>query len=394
MRFGPVDRVPLWEWHFLEPTVERWHQEGLPANVILPTGGARGVSAPEVLETSTSIDSDVIERKEIDAAGRASIGSYFQLDRGEPYCAGEVAYVPVSTGIMPPFEERLLHEDERTRVLVDANGITKEIHKHISPAMPRFLEYPVRSREDFATLRKRFDSAAKRYPSAAVWQGYKASIQRRDYPLGLMFDGFFGRLRNWMGTEGLMYTLYDSPAFFEEMCESHCQFISQTIRQAVEDVKIDYVNIWEDMAYKSGPLISPKHVRQYMLPRYRLITDMLHAHGVEIIFVDSDGNLDELIPIWLQAGINGVWPLEVAAGSDLLALRELYGKDLLLVGGIDKRELSKGKAEVYAEVMRQVPTLNAQGGYITTVDHSVPPDVPLENYVYYRDLLQKLAYAI
>lgn len=381
MHFEPIDRMPSWEWHYLEPTLERWHQEGLPSDVFLPIPSANGVS----------FGSDVIKREGGDAAGRVPIGSYFQLDRGQPYCQGEVAYVPVSTGLVPPFEQQVLREDERTRVLVDADGITKEILKDMQPAMPRFLEYPVRSREDFAALRKRYDPAAERYPSVALWHDYTAYIQRRDYPLGLKFDGFFGRIRKWMGTEGLMFTLYDDPAFFEAMCECHCEFIVQTIRQAVEEVKLDYVNIWEDMAYKCGSLISPKHVRQYMLPRYRRVVDLLRAHGVEIIFVDSDGNIDELLPIWLEMGINGVWPLEIAAGMEPLALRKQYGKALLLVGGIDKRELSKGKAEVYAEVMRKVPALNEQGGYIATVDHSVPPDVPFENYVYYRELLQKLA---
>ena len=136
--------------------------------------------------------------------------------------------------------------------------------------------------------------------------------------------------------------------------------------------------------------MSPAHVRKYVLPGYRQIVDLLRAHGIDIIFVDCDGNIDLLIPIWLEAGINGVWPLEVAAGTDPLRLRKEYGHDLLLVGGIDKRELSKGREQVYAQVMRQVPHLNQSGGYIPTVDHSVPPDVPFENYVYFRRLLREL----
>ncbi len=107
--------------------------------------------------------------------------------------------------------------------------------------------------------------------------------------------------------------------------------------------------------------------------------------------MDCDGNIEQLIPLWLEAGINGVWPLEVAAGMDALRLRQRYGRDLLLVGGIDKRELARDRAAVHAEVLRQVPCLNEQGGYIATVDHSVPPDVPFDNYVYFRELLRELA---
>jgi len=134
-------------------------------------------------------------------------------------------------------------------------------------------------------------------------------------------------------------------------------------------------------------------VRRYMLPGYRRIVDCLRRHEVDIIFVDSDGNCDELIPIWLEAGINGLWPLEVAAGSDALRYRREYGRDLLLVGGIDKRELRKGIDAVRQEVLRQVPAMLASSGYVPTVDHSVPPDVPFENYVAYRELLSELSAA-
>jgi uroporphyrinogen decarboxylase len=292
--------------------------------------------------------------------------------------------------LVPPFEVRVIEEDQHTRTFVDADGITQEILKGVEPAMPRFLEFPVRTRQDFEHLLSRYESRdPSRYPDE--WDVYKAQVKDRDYPLGLMFDGFFGRLRKWMGLENMLYTLMDDPSLFAAMCDFHAEFILETIGKAIEEIDVDYVNIWEDMAFKTGPLMSPRHVREYMLPGYRKLIDLLRGNGVDIIFVDSDGNLDLLIPIWLEAGINGVWPIEVAAGMDPVALRKQYGQDLLLVGGIDKRQLSKGKAEVYTEVMRRVPPLIEEGGYIPTVDHSVPPDVPLENYVYFRELLADLA---
>ena len=157
-----------------------------------------------------------------------------------------------------------------------------------------------------------------------------------------------------MGLENLLLTIYDDPLLFEAMCIFHTEFVLDTVGQAVEEVDIDYVNIWEDMAFKTGPLMSPAHVRKYMLPGYRQIVDLLRANGIDTIFVDCDGNLDQLIPIWLEAGINGVWPIEVAAGMDPVKLRQTYGQDLLLVGGIDKRELSKDKEAIRTEVMKKV----------------------------------------
>ena len=128
-----------------------------------------------------------------------------------------------------------------------------------------------------------------------------------------------------------------------------------------------------------------------MLPYYKRITGFLRKNGLEIIFVDSDGNIEELLPLYLEGGVNGVWPLEVAAGMDAVTLRKKYGRNLLMVGNIDKRMLARGKDEIEKEVLKKVPYLCSQGGYIATVDHAVPPDVSLENYLYYRDLLRKIA---
>ncbi len=128
-----------------------------------------------------------------------------------------------------------------------------------------------------------------------------------------------------------------------------------------------------------------------MMPRYKKITDLLHSYGVDVIFLDSDGNVEQLIPLWLEVGINFIWPFEVAAGNDAVALRKKYGKDLIIGGGIDKRALITGKEAIREEVMSKVPFLLEQGGYFPSVDHWVPPDVTFENYCYYINLMREVA---
>ena len=128
-----------------------------------------------------------------------------------------------------------------------------------------------------------------------------------------------------------------------------------------------------------------------MVPRYKKITDFLHSHGIDILHADSDGNVNELIPIWLEVGINFPWPLEVAAGMDAVALRKKYGKNIILSGNIDKRVFIKGKEAIREEVMSKVPFLAETGGYFPCLDHVVPPDVSLENFRYYINLLREIA---
>jgi len=163
-----------------------------------------------------------------------------------------------------------------------------------------------------------------------------------------------------------------------------------TVHRAVEEVDIDYVTMWEDMAYKAGPLISPRMFREFMLEPYKKVTSTFHEHGVHLIFVDSDGDSEPLIPLWLEGGVTGNYPLERASGMDPVGLRQRYGRSLRLIGGIDKRELAKDKRAIEKEMRRKILPILDMGGYIPTVDHLVPPDVPLENYVYYLELREEL----
>lgn len=128
-----------------------------------------------------------------------------------------------------------------------------------------------------------------------------------------------------------------------------------------------------------------------MIPRYKQITDFLRSSGINIIHLDSDGDINELIPLWLkECGVNFPWPLEVAAGMDGVALRKKYGKEIILGGNIDKRVFAKGKGAIREEVMSKVPFLVKTGGYFPGLDHIIPPDISLDNFRYFINLLREI----
>ena len=145
------------------------------------------------------------------------------------------------------------------------------------------------------------------------------------------------------------------------------------------------------MAYKTASMISPAMVREFMWPRYRKLVRFLRDQGVSLLVMDCDGHIGELIPLWLEVGIDTVSPVEIAAHNDPVAYRKQYGKRLGMFGGIDKRELRFDKARVKREVMSKVPWLVEQGRYIPQVDHGVPPDVPLRNFLYMCALIKEIA---
>jgi len=329
-------------------------------------------------------------------------GQYFGFDhvrvlreivsglRQVPYEIGGVEAYVATPPICPLFHMKALEEDEHTVIIINRAGQTVKLLRDHPQQMPEYLAQPVSDRETWKEYKKKLaPDAPGRWPDD--WKGYVEKMNARDLPVCLQVGSFFGFLREWMGLEKLLYTFYDDPRLIEEMMDTILTLELEVIERALKDVKVDWALFWEDMAYKSGPLISPAMFRKFMMPRYRKIIDLLHKHGLDIIFVDSDGNINKLIPLWLECGVNGFWPLEVAAGMDAVALRKEYGKGAILAGNMDKRALLKGKEAIREEVMTKLPFLLESGGYFPSVDHLVPPDVALENFQYFINTMREVA---
>jgi uroporphyrinogen decarboxylase len=119
----------------------------------------------------------------------------------------------------------------------------------------------------------------------------------------------------------------------------------------------------------------------------RRLSDYFKSRSVRYVVVDTDGNSEPLVPLLLDAGVDGLWPLErTVDGMNPHFLRKKYGRDLRLWGAVDKREIARGPASIDAQLKDLAPLIE-EGGFIPTVDHTVPPDISLDNFRHY--LVQK-----
>jgi uroporphyrinogen decarboxylase len=150
---------------------------------------------------------------------------------------------------------------------------------------------------------------------------------------------------------------------------------------------VDALLIWEDMCYKNGPLIDPEHFRLFMLPRYRQVIEAARSCGVSGIIVDTDGDCRSMLPVFIDAGADCVMPFEVQAGMDVVQLRRKF-PSLCIMGGIDKRSLAHDRAAIKAEVDRILPHFAGRSRFFPTLDHTVPPDVSLQNFRYYLECVR------
>ena len=290
----------------------------------------------------------------------------------------------------PPFERRIVRETEDKVTYVNDMGIVcTDFRKDAYKSMPLFEEFPVKTRGDWQEYRERLAWDPARVSDS--WEARKEELRQSDLPVILALNrgaSLYGSLREMTGVEALSLLFYDEPDMVVEMMDTMVELSLHLIDALLDDYVPDAVCLWEDMAYKTGSLLSVTHVRELMVPRYKEITARLREKGVPWILLDSDGYIDELIPLWLEGGIDGFVPMEAQCGMDVARYREKYAK-LLMMGGVNKAALARGKAAIDQEIDKVRRTI-ATGGYVPFFDHGLPHDVSWEDFVYFVEQLKAI----
>jgi len=364
-KFRKPDMVPV-SGGPRKATLERWYNEGLP----------RGVDINAYFKFE----------------GMGGITSY--PSEGFEWEWNQANSHDVNIGPIPPFEYEILEENERYWVWVDSLGIKQRGFREdwengwSGFATRQFMEFPVKDKGSFLETKRRYElRTSDRYPKD--WVKIAKGLARRDYPLCVTLRGPFLWTRDMMGLENMLLTMYKDPGLLSDIMEFCAEFQTTVLDRALREVEADWVELSEDLAYKKGPMISPRAFKDFMFKPYREMCDFFKERGVDIIVVDSDGNPELLIPMWMEVGVNGITPCEIAANVNPVNLRNEYPR-LILMGGIDKRELTKDKQDIEREVLSKVPYLIETGGYFPGVDHAVPPDISLENFKHLLNFTRKI----
>ncbi|MCM8830268.1 MAG: hypothetical protein NC824_04640 [Candidatus Omnitrophica bacterium] len=360
--FEKVDKVFFSPGGPRESTLKRWHSEGLP----------EGVNWFEYLCEKIGIG--IVKRR------------------------GEEIYPSISFDMIPPFEEKILEHKDGHYLVQDIKGAIVEISDNFDFTYLRsakdfvtrkWHKFPVENLSDWEEMKKRYNpESPERIPSDIKEIGEK--IKDRDYIISIGIPGPFWQLRDWCGFENLCILMATEPDFVMEMANFWNAFVLTVLDRIEGHIVFDSVVINEDMAYKEKSMISPAMARKFLVPVWSAWSSKLKEMGCKVIILDSDGYIGELIPLWIEAGINCCSPIEVAAGNDIVEFRKIYGRNMAYVGGIDKRAIAKGGDIMKREVYRVVLPLLKEGGYIPGCDHGVPPDISWQNFLDYSKLLAQL----
>jgi uroporphyrinogen decarboxylase len=221
MRFQPVDRIPLMEMGLWDETLDRWHHEGLP----------KWVTHLRHLE------------------------DYLGLDR-----SFNVNWLEINDRVYPYFERVVVEEDETNQVIRDELGVLLRQQKHFK-SIPDYIRFPVQTEADYDALLPRLNGKdpgryAEDFDEDLHWRRERGEI------VGLNFRAFFGFPRALMGLENWCMAFYDQPHLVQRMIADRVQFAKDLLPRLLATGALDFVQVWEDMAYKTASLISPRARRQ------------------------------------------------------------------------------------------------------------------------------------
>ncbi len=345
MHFQRVEPLPNFEFGYWAETLTEWHKQGLPTEV----------------------------------NNEAAAYAYFGIENWRN--------APVNVmGLKPGFEQEVLEEDEEYRVYRDGEGSVAKINKKGHKSIPHYIDFPIKDRASWESFKERLQPSPDRIPDN--WPALAEKYNQRDYPLAVGIGSMIGRPRNWIGFENIALMIYDDPDLLEEIVETLCVLVCETLEPVLKDVEFDFGAGWEDICFNSGPIVGVDFMEQVVAPRYKRITDLLAKHGCHLAWTDCDGNILPVIDAFLAGGINLMFPVEVNGGSDPVEMRRRW-PGLRMQGGVCKMALAKGTDDIRAELERIKPLVE-EGGFVPGVDHRVQADVPLENYKVYQKLKRDL----
>lgn len=301
------------------------------------------------------------------------------------------AYPVINPGIFPAFDRVQIRDEGDLVVFRDEKGITMRGRKD-GGSMPEFLEYPVKTREDWERLKAERLNPDTPGRISENWPAFRDRLRNSGeaVQVGWFPFGVFGTPRDLMGAEELLVAFYEDPDMVRDMMEHLTTLWLALWARVASEVPIGHIHIWEDMSGRQGSLISPAMVRDFMMPQYDRIVRFSRETGVRVVSVDTDGDCSELVPVMMAHGVNMFLPFEVQAGNDIREYRRRY-PDLGIVGGLDKRALAGRRADIDREVARAAEMVQ-YGRYIPGFDHLIPPDASWDNYRYAVEQLKRVCY--
>lgn len=397
MNFNTDIRSLKWEFGYWGETINNWYEQGLrkehypviEKKITTPTSTLYTYAWSDKCKGRDRLPNGF----PVMAGGLYWPTQGFTLDRDvRKHFKMDHTQVVVDVNLLwdPMFEPVVLSEDHEQMTYIDIDGVERMYLKG-EATIPTSMKWPITDKKSWEKLkaeRLNIKDISRRFPSN--WKELVKQYNNRDYPLALggYPHGFFGTLSHLVGYENTFVWYALEPELIHDILNTFTTVWITVYEQVLSEIQVDHLQIWEDISFGKGPMISPAMVREFMNPYIKRVVDFLKSKGVKIFLLDTDGDCNSVIPVFMEAGVTGMYPFEVHCGMDIVKVRKEY-PTLQILGGIPKSEIVKGPRRI-DEILLPVEQVLKAGGYVPFGDHFIPPDVDFENFSYYRNKLNRI----
>jgi uroporphyrinogen-III decarboxylase len=294
-------------------------------------------------------------------------------------------YVPYVDcgGTCGPFntpQSVLIEENSDYRIERDYLGRTVQLCKGTA-TLPLPLDFPVKEHSDWLKLKPYYTFSEQRIDSARI--AWAKHAQAAGAMVRCEIPGGWDTARELMGEEAACLAYYTQPELMRDILATLTDTSVKVLQRVTDTITIDQLYVHEDMAGKSGPLIGPQQVNDFIAPYYHACWEIVSNRSTRLFNQDSDGDMTPVLDAFLDCGINVMHPFEPTGRMDMVAARKKYGNRFAILGGIDKHILRRSKQEINLELEYKMQPLMREGGIAFGLDHRIPNGTPLENYRYY-----------
>lgn len=345
------DRVPIYDHYWYEAEMEFRRGLGCP---LPPAGEVAELDTPRIARVhklpmmSEEFDMDILELGWPD----------FRL-----------RMIPAVT----------LEENDESILQRDGNDAVLRWWKH-KMGVPEHVRYEIDSPEKWAKVKPLLTATRERIR----WDEYKPMYRRaRDLDRYVCYCSVepFEMIKDVLGHEIMLRAMIRQPEWIHDIFNTYTAVAIRLFEMwEAEGLTCDGAFIYGDMAYNTGPFMSPKFFREFLVPYHKRYFDEFHKRGMQVMF-HSDGDIRTVLPDLIYSGVDAINPLECKANMDLRELAPKWGDRLGFVGGFDVRVMATNDRDrIREEVRSKLAAAMPYRGIIYHSDHSVPPGVTLDSY--------------
>lgn len=289
----------------------------------------------------------------------------------------------------PQLPTRTIEETDDYLIDTTEWGVTQKTWKK-SQSTPELIDFACPTREqwqsEFAARKQPNESRLRMDEMKAAHEAARA--QGRYFCMACL--EVFEATWRLCGPEKQLELLMDDPELLSDMYRADTDLVIWGFEELhSRGIEFDGLWIWGDVAYRSGPFMSPRMYREIVMPHHKRLCDAAHSRDCRVIY-HGCGNNNALVPSFIEAGIDCLQPLEVKAGMDVRELKRDFGEALSFMGNIDARLFQRNDREgLESELREKITVARAGGGYVYHSDHSVPPGTDLDTYRFAMDCVER-----